>query len=363
MPYNWQHKNWPHFEYDVASFDEQVLHFIMKAGELKGSLAVMPTDQSKEIIAQVLLDEAMKTAEIEGEVMKRLDVMSSIRKNLGLAVAKEAKDKKAIGLSNMLFEVRKTYSDTLTTAHLFKWHEMLMGNHKHISAGVWRSDDAPMQIISGSVSKPIVHFEAPPSKSVAKEMDKFIKWYNKQTSLTSTPPPIIAAIAHLYFESIHPFEDGNGRIGRAIAEKALSQGLNAPLTFSISHAIEYRRSEYYKELGKAQQTLQINEWIKWFIAMLIEAQQQSEKMIQLTIKKTRFFEQYGVLLNERQRKVINRMLEEIPENFEGGMNAKKYISLTGTSKATATRDLQELVELNIFTPVGGGRSTRYELKF
>ena len=356
--YNWQHKNWPEFKFDSASIDKELMRFMLKAGELKGILSALPKDISTETIIQIMVTEAIKTSEIEGEIINRIDVMSSIRKNLGLHISQEPKDKNAIGLSLLLIDVRNTYTQPLTESKILEWHKLLMGNNKTIHAGQWRKGNEPMQIISGSASNPKIHYEAPPSKTLSKEMKRFIEWYN--TSEISSPI-IKAAVAHLYFESIHPFEDGNGRIGRAIAEKALSQGFDNPILFSISKSIEENRSNYYKELQLAQQKLEITKWIEWFASIIIIAQEDAEKTIQFTIKKMKFFDKYDKIFNDRQKKVINRILEEGVNGFKGGMNAKKYISITDTSKATATRDLQELAAMNVFVMKGLGRSTSYEL--
>jgi len=356
--YNWQHKNWPEFKFDSSSIDKELMRFMLKAGELKGILSALPKDISTETIIQIMVTEAIKTSEIEGEIINRIDVMSSIRKNLGLHISQEPKDKNAIGLSLLLIDVRNTYTQPLTESKILEWHKLLMGNNKTIHAGQWRKGNEPMQIISGSASNPKIHYEAPPSKTLSKEMKRFIEWYN--TSEISSPI-IKAAVAHLYFESIHPFEDGNGRIGRAIAEKALSQGFDNPILFSISKSIEENRSNYYKELQLAQQKLKITKWIEWFASIIIIAQDDAEKTIQFTIKKMKFFDKYDKIFNDRQKKVINRILEEGVNGFKGGMNAKKYISITDTSKATATRDLQELAAMNVFLIKGLGRSTSYEL--
>ena len=357
--YNWRHKNWPDFKFNSASIDKDLMKFMLKAGELKGIISALPEAISTETIIQIMVSEAIKTSEIEGEVINRIDVMSSIRKNLGLPISQEPKDKNAIGLSQLLIDVRNTYKEALSESKILAWHKLLMGNNKRINAGRWRKGNAPMQIISGSASDPKIHFEAPPSKSISKEMKRFIEWYNK-SEISS--PIIKAAVAHLYFESIHPFEDGNGRIGRALAEKSLSQGFENPIMFSISKSIEKNRSDYYKALQHAQQRLEITKWIEWFASIIITAQDDAEKTIQFTIKKVKFFDKHNKGLNERQRKVINRILEEGINGFKGGMNVKKYISITDTSKATATRDLQELAEMNVFTIKGAGRSTSYEIK-
>jgi Fic family protein len=192
-------------------------------------------------------------------------------------------------------------------------------------------------------------------------MQRFLLWFNE--SQDSIKKPIMrAAIAHLYFESIHPFEDGNGRIGRAIAEKALSQNIGRPVLFSLSKSMEAKKKAYYDALQKAQRSNEITEWMHYFVNTVLEAQIDAEQEIEFTLKKAKFFSQYQDQLNDRQQKGIRRMLEEGPNGFEGGMNARKYVGITGTSKATATRDLQDLVQKEIFTPIGGGRSTRYELK-
>ncbi len=356
--YNWQHKNWPEFKFEISSINNELMKFMLKAGELKGIISALPESISTETIIQLIVTEAIKTSEIEGALITRIDVMSSIRKNLGLHVTQEPKDKNAIGLSQLLIDVRNTYKQPLTESKILEWHKLLMGNNKQIIAGRWRNGTEPMQVISGSAIAPKIHYEAPPSKTISKEMKRFIEWYNK-SEISS--PIIKAAVAHLYFESIHPFEDGNGRIGRAIAEKALSQGFDYPIMFSISKSIEENRSAYYKELQHAQQRLEITKWVEWFASIIIIAQDDAEKTIQFTIKKMKFFDKYDKNLNERQRKVVNRMLEEGINGFKGGMNVKKYISITATSKATATRDLQELVELNLFVIKGAGRSTSYEI--
>ena len=356
--YNWQHKDWPDFKFDGASIDTELMKFMLKAGALKGMITALPEAISTETIVQIMVAEAIKTSEIEGEIINRIDVMSSIRKNLGLPISKEPKDKNAIGLSQLLIDVRNTYTHPLTQSKILEWHNLLMGNNKRINAGQWRKGIAPMLVISGSASDPKVHFEAPPSKSIPKQMKGFIDWYN--TSEISSPI-IKAAVAHLYFVSIHPFEDGNGRIGRAIAEKALSQGFESPILFSISKAIEENRSDYYKALQQAQQKLEITKWIEWFASIIMIAQDDAEKTIQFTIKKVNFFDKYDKSFNDRQRKVIKRMLEEGVSGFKGGMNVNKYISITNTSKATATRDLQELVAMNVFMIKGAGRATGYEI--
>jgi Fic family protein len=358
--YNWQRDSWPHFEFDTHAIESKIFAFIQKSGELSGKLAALPIDQRTEMMIQIMVSEALKTSEIEGEYVSQLDIVSSVRRNLGLASQFISNDRNAIGLSNMLMDVRTTYSDPLTEIQLKHWHQLLMGHVKQIRAGEWRTHMEPMQIISGSLARPNVHYEAPPSNRVPFEMEQFITWFN---SCTISAAPVKAAVAHLYFEAIHPFEDGNGRIGRAIVEKTLSQGLHCPLPFSISKSIEANKKAYYLALQQAEKGLDITEWVIWFIDMLLEAQTYADKMIQFTISKWHFFSVFEHQLNPRQNKVINRMLADGPDSFQGGMNVRKYVGITGASRATATRDLQELVSKQIFIPVGAGRSASYALVF
>jgi len=263
-----------------------------------------------------------------------------------------------------MIAVRDTFDKAMSEQMIFDWHQKLMTGNKYIKTGVWRTHTSPMQVVSGSVGKEMVHFEAPPSSQVPIEMTRFIQWFNdtapnKPNAIES--PLVRAAIAHLYFESIHPFEDGNGRIGRAIAEKALSQGIGSPILISLSSVMEANKKAYYNALKQGQRSNEISKWIQYFSETVLLAQVEAEKLIRFSLQKTQFFDQYKTVLNQRQTKVISKMLDAGISGFEGGMSAKKYISITKTSKATATRDLQHLVELGIFKALGGGRSVSYEL--
>ncbi len=195
-------------------------------------------------------------------------------------------------------------------------------------------------------------------------MARFIQWFND----TAPDGPkairkaaVRSALVHIYFESIHPFEDGNGRIGRALSEKVLSQGLGQPALLSLSRAIEAKRHDYYEALKEGQQSNDVALWVTWFVNIALEAQIQAEELIEFTLKKTRLFDRWKDDLNERQNQILRRMLEEGPDGFEGGMSAKKYMAITGASKATATRDLQDLADKGVFVPTGGGRSTHYKV--
>jgi Fic family protein len=365
--YNWQQKKWPNFEYNLSGIEDKLYAFSEKTGLVSGILKSLPEEMQLEAVIEVMVAEAIKTSEIEGEYLNRKDVMSSIRNDLGLNLEKEhVSDKRSKGIGGLMINVRQTYQQQLNKHQLFTWHNMLFANDKKLKIGAWRDHANPMQVISGAMGKQKVHFEAPPSTSVPTEMDKFIAWFNATGPGGSSEikkAPVRCAIAHLYFESIHPFEDGNGRIGRAIAEKALSQGMGRPALLSLSRTIEAGKSEYYTALEKAQQTLNITQWVNYFVDVILEAQQYAEDQIDFVLKKTKFFDQFKSQLTERQLKVIKRMLEEGPKGFDGGINAGKYGSLTKAAKATATRDLQDLLQKNVLIPfgTGGGRSTSYQL--
>ncbi|MCH5719669.1 Fic family protein [Niabella hibiscisoli] len=273
------------------------------------------------------------------------------------------KDKRSQGITALLVNARKSFHDKLTESALKSWHHDLMKGNSYINAGVYRTGKGPMQIISGAIGKEVVHFEAPPSNEVAGEMKKFVKWYNSfETSRNDIRNIFIkTSISHLYFESVHPFEDGNGRIGRAIAEKCLSQSLGRPVLMSLSRTIEKDRKKYYNALKYAQRTLDITEWILYFSKVILESQKNAKQMVLFTIGKAKFLDIHKHHLNERQLKTIMKMFDVGIAKFEGGMTSQKYVSITKASRATATRDLQDLVYKNILIQKGEGRSVRYDL--
>jgi Fic family protein len=365
MTYNWQQPDWPEFRYNLPKIEDALFAFAEETGHVSGILKTMPEAMQMEAVLDLMVSEAIKTSEIEGEYLSRPDVISSIRNNLGLNKTPETvKDKMAQGAGELMVLVRKTFNLPLTEETLFSWHSILLRENKRIKIGAWRTQDEPMQVVSGAIGKEKIHFEAPASKNIPGEMNRFIKWFNETApggEKEIKKAPIRSAIAHLYFESIHPFEDGNGRIGRAIAEKALSQTMGRPVLLSLSQAIEADKKSYYHALETAQRSNEITEWMKYFVTTILNAQKQAKDLIEVTLTKTKFFDLYKNQLNERQLKVIKKMWEEEPNGFEGGMTAKKYISITKTSKATATRDLQMLTELKVLINTGGGRNTNYKL--
>jgi len=362
--YNWEYKEWANFVYNVKVIDEFAQRFAENSGELNGMQKSFDFAKQQENLIKIIISEAQKTSAIEGEMLSWQDLMLSIRKKLGLSVGKERiKDKRAENVALLMLQVQEDCQNKLSENLIKHWHSMLFAGSKYINTGEYRKGEEPMQIISGAMGKEIVHYEAPPSSRIPTEMKNFVKWYNSLKTNGDIQKIIIkAAITHLYFESIHPFEDGNGRIGRALIEKCLSESFGRPVLLSIATAIEKNKKQYYAELKKAQNTLNIDSWLIYFAKMLLEAQQITIDIISFSIKKTHFFDKFKSELNEREQKVINKMFDVGAEGFEGGMTARKYISITKISKATATRDLQHLTEIGAFLQQGEGRSVHYLLR-
>lgn len=362
--YNWQYKDWPNFTYSLDGIYAVAISFAEELGLANGLVTGLSEDLKQEAIIEILIAEAIKTSEIEGEYMSRIDMMSSIKQNLGLKNDSKISDKRVNGVATLMTEVRKSNRDDLSIYMILNWHQILMNSLVTINAGQWRQGDEPMQVISGAYGREVVHFEAPPSLVVENEMANFVQWFNDDglTKLDKISAALVkSSITHLYFESIHPFEDGNGRIGRALAEYALSHTLKAPVLLSISKVIEKDKKQYYTALKSAQRDLDITEWIIYFSKIIFQAQVEAKQLIDFTVKKMKYFDRYKHQLNDRQLKVINRMFDAGVDGFEGGMTANKYTSITKASKATATRDLHYLVEISALEAHGGGRSTRYEL--
>ena len=308
-----------------------------------------------------MIEEALRSSSIEGEFLSRQDVMSSIKNHLGTTPKEQVNDLRAAGIGELMTKIRKSFKNPLDQATLFDWHKTLLQGSHHISLGAWRTGDEPMRVVSGRIDNPKIHFEAPHSKEVPHQIDSFLNWFN-HTKNTLNESPIKAGIAHLYFESIHPFEDGNGRIGRSISDKALAQGAGNFAMLSLSQVMEEKRNDYYGALKSAQRSNEITPWLTYFVQTSLQAQQKAEEEILFILKKARFFsQQTGHQLNPRQQKAIHRMFEVGVTGFEGGMDVRKYTSLTKTSKATATRDLQDLVSQGILAPSGKARATKYTL--
>ena len=360
MTYNWQLPDWPQFRYDPSVVQDYLVQFAEKAGQTRGELDGLSSELQRDAIIDLMVSESIKTSEIEGEYVSRQDVMSSVRRHFGLHAGRVS-DRRAPGLADLAISVRETFAEPLSDTLLMTWHGYLF----ETNAKGWRTHPEPMQVVSGRIDRPTIHFEAPTSDRVPHEMQRFLTWFNQTAPgqpEEMTQGPIRSAIAHLYFETIHPFEDGNGRIGRAIAEKALAQGLNRPVLLSLSHAIQASKIRYYNELEAAQRSLDVTAWVLYFVEIILNAQIHAEFQISFVLETTRLFDSFASVLSDRQKKVIRRMREAGPAGFEAGMSASKYAAIANVSKATATRDLQYLLEVGILYQSGGkGPSTRYDI--
>ncbi len=362
MRWNWQKKDWPHFKYNQNVLKQYELSFLRKSGLLEGTFKHINKDNELNLKINLICDEALKTSAIEGEYLNRDSLQSSIKKNFGLKVDKKKIPLAEQGIAKMMVDLYHNFSEPLSHESLWQWYAMLF-NLEMNNSNLYRSGEEPMQVISGALHNPKVHFEAPDSSDVYKEMQGFIKWFNQSHPNGKEPLPTLvrAGITHLYFASIHPFEDGNGRIARALAEKALSQCLGEPTLIALSMTIEKYRKKYYDALEYSNKDLEITPWLKYFSETILEAQSYSQSTVEFLIKKTKFYEANRNILNPRQEKVIERIFKEGLEGFKGGLSAENYIRITQTSRATATRDLQDLVEKGVLRQEGQLKSTRYYL--
>lgn len=364
MQWNWELPDWPNFEYDESSFSTLESRFLTSSGVLLGSYKHLDESEKTALKIELMSEEALKTSEIEGEYLNRDSLQSSIRHQFGLPTEHGRIPPAERGVAEMTVNVYETWNKTLSNQVLFKWHSMLVqGRRDLVDVGRYRASALPMQVVSGHVGRRKVHFEAPPADRMKPEMDGFIQWFN-QTAPNGDQPLsalIRSGIAHLYFVSIHPFEDGNGRVGRAISEKALSQNLGQPTLIALARTIEAKRKDYYAALERANRKLEITEWLHYFAETVLDAQAYTIKCVEFLIEKARFFDRLGDQLNARQHKVLARMFAEGLEGFRGGLSADNYIRIAKTSASTATRDLKDLVERGAFTRTGELKHTRYHL--
>ncbi|MBN1216125.1 MAG: Fic family protein [Candidatus Lokiarchaeota archaeon] len=360
MKWNWQLPDWPKFIYDSSLVNDLEKEFLQKVGGAVAVLKFLEESERRQLIVEILCSEGINSAEIEGEFLKRDSLQSSIKRHFGFISDHKKIPLKEQGVGELMWKIYDTYDEPLTHKMLYEWHVLLMKNEYRISdIGNYRTHDEPMQIVSGRLDKQIVYFEAPPSKDLKNEMNEFIKWFNDSKNDESILTR--AAIAHVYFESIHPFEDGNGRIGRALVEKVLSQSLKMPTLIAISQIITKRKKEYYKSLAECNNTLNINNWIKYFAKIIVQAQESSLEMISFLITKSKFMNELKGKINKRQEKVLVRMFAEGIEGFSGGLSAENYIAISKTTRATATRDLTDLVKKSALKKTGQLRHTRYWL--
>ena len=364
MRWNWQRPEWPNFQYDPTHLRSAEAQFLKGAGVVVGTMHHLGGDAQQAVTIEIISQETVDTSAIEGEVLDRASVQSSVAKQLGLAAPERRANAAEAGAAELMVDLYRSYAQPLTDRQLFDWHTMLMHGRRDIKdIGAYRTHADPMQIVSGPLHAPNVHYEAPPSEQVAAEMQAFIRWFNDSAPDGANTLAAItrAAIAHLWFESIHPFEDGNGRIGRAIAEKALAQALEAPTLTALAETIHGHRKAYYAELHRASETSEIDAWLGWFAEIVLEAQARTITRIRFLIEKTRMFDQLNGKINARQEKALLRMFAEGPDGFDGGLSAHNYQTITDAASATTTRDLTELVELKALRRSGERRYARYYL--
>lgn len=364
MTWNWNHPDWPHFTWDPEVSRRANQQFLQLAGESVGSLKSMDSDQITGIRIDLITDEAMQTSEIEGEYLDRDSVQSSLRKAFGLPEADRSVRPAEQGVSELMVHAYRSFRGPLTHRLLGEWHAMLMKGRSDLhDVGTYRTHADPMQVVSGSLHRPLVHFEAPPSKVVPRQMEEFVTWFNASQFDPSLTALERAGIAHLFFESIHPFEDGNGRIGRVIVEKALAQAVDRPLLLALSREIARTKKEYYRNLKLHNERLEITGWLEYFSNVVVQSQHKALELVNFIIEKTKYLDRFAPQLNDRQLKVILRMTEAGPEGFVGGLSAKNYRRIAPSSDATVTRDLSQLAELGALMKTGQLKSTRYFLSF
>lgn len=359
--YIYQQIGWPAFEWDhekIALLLVQVRHC---QGRLIGGMETIGFHFSDEVMLQTLTQDVVKTSEIEGEVLEQSLVRSSVARRLGLEDAALGKvDREVEGVVEMLLDATQKYDREVTKKRLLEWHASLFpagqSGYSKITVGGWRK--GTVQVISGPAGREVVHFEGPPAQLVDDEIEHFLVWLNTNTK---TDPVLKAAIAHLWFETIHPFEDGNGRIGRAIADLLLARSEHDSRRFySLSAQIQTERKGYYKILEQTQKGgLDITPWIEWFLNCLMRAMTKALSLLHAVKEKERVWRSLkNVTLNERQRKIINRLLD----GFEGKLTTSKWAKIAKCSQDTAYRDIQGLISQGVLIKnAEGGRSTSYSL--
>ena len=365
----WTSQTWPKLTYDLDQLASSLQRARTESGRLFGKALAIGADELALVQRDVWSGEALATAAIEGETLDLASVRSSVARRLGIAPTFTAAVPRNVeGLLDVMEDAAAHWDSELTEERLCRWQASLFPGGgsalRAIEVGRFRTHDDPMQIVSGPIGREAVHYVAPPSAAVRPEMQNFIDWFNR-TRGASLDGILRAGIAHVWFESIHPFEDGNGRVGRALIDMALAQSVRLPTRLhGVSAELRRRQTEYYDALNEAQRgTGEITAWLEWFTNVLADSCQASTALIDDALARLRFWSDHkNAALNERQRKVLSKMLEAGPGQFEGGMTQRKYVSLTGASKATASRDIADLVSNGMLVPGdAAGRSTHYHL--
>lgn len=361
--YIYKKKDWPHFRWDIDRLLPLLGNARNQQGKLVGKMESLGFELRDEAILDTLTLDITKSSEIEGQILNLDQVRSSIARKLGMNVAGSIpSDRDVEGVVEMMLDATQNYKSSLTKERLFDWHFALFptvrsGMYKIIT-GNWRDDSTgPMQVVSGAIGKEKIHFQAPEASAIESEMNQFLNWLNNNNE----EPVIKAALAHLWFVTIHPFEDGNGRIARAITDMLLTRADGIPQRFySMSAQIRVQRKGYYDILEKTQKgDTDVTQWLEWFLNCLLNALNNAEEVLKNVIFKHNFWNKNSVKIqNERQRLILNKLLD----GFEGNLTSSKWAKIAKCSQDTALRDIQDLVEKNILRKSeGGGRSTNYQL--
>ena len=359
--YIYEQKNWPKFAWDTELITKILGSVRHRQGKILGQMQALGFQIQEETMLKALTMDVMKSSEIEGELLNPEQVRSSIARRLGIEIAGAIPSERNVeGIVEMMLDATQQYTIPLTEERLFDWHAALFptgrsGMHK-IKTAAWRDD--VMQVTSGPMGKERVHFEAPAASKVPREMSLFLEWIEKEQNLDLV---LKAGLAHLWFVTIHPFDDGNGRIARALTDMLLAQADKSHQRFySMSAQIQAERNEYYDILENTQKgDLDITPWLIWFLDCLIRSMDQTDETIAKSMVRAQFWETHKeTLLNARQQKILQLLLD----NFYGNLNVSKYAKIVKTSTDTALRDLQDLVKKDIIEQLGSGRSTSYRLK-
>lgn len=356
--------DWPRFRWDPERLVAPLAEVRHRQGRLIGRMEALGFPLRQEAVLATLTEDVVKSSEIEGEILNAGQVRSSIARRLGMDVGGlEAEDRHVEGVVEMMLDATRKYDEAVTDERLFAWHAALFptarSGMKRIAVGSWRKPSGdPMQVVSGRAGREKIHYEAPAASKVDRGMTTFMRWFNKPPE---TDEVLKAALAHLWFVTIHPFEDGNGRIARAIADMALARSEKSPQRFySMSAQIRKERGAYYDILEKTQKaTMDVTPWMEWFLGCLGHAIEGAHTILGAVLAKAEFWERIGAIpLNERRRLLLNRLLED----FKGNLTTAKWAKIAKCSHDTALRDISELVERGILAKSAeGGRSTRYAL--
>ena len=359
-----QRPDWPRLQWKAEVLIDRLAAVRHRQGQLLGRMDTLGFDLSREAVLNTLTEEAVKTSEIEGEILCPDQVRSSVALRLGLEAAGLPHPDRAVeGIVELMLDATQGYDQPLTGDRLFAWHAGLFptgySGLRRITAGGWRDEPSdPMQVVSGPMGRQMVHFEAPPAARVEREMQEFLDWFNAPSE---TDGVVRAGIAHLWFVTIHPFEDGNGRLARAITDMALCRADKSPQRFySMSAQIRRERADYYRVLERTQRgSTDVTRWLDWFLACLDRAMESSEESLAAALAKGRFWQQVAhIPVNERQRAMLNRLLN----GFEGNLTTSKWARIMKCSQDTALRDIRDLMDHGVLERnPQGGRSTSYLL--